>query len=272
MLKVGDLVRKTKLAEAALVAKKHTYGRVVAIPQSGSFVMVYHEGNLGATKYAPAFWEPCDEEGNGAVTNMAKPKMPIRYRDVLAMLKAMARDPRVSSDGLRAVLGGNIGEAYTQADIVRTRELATELGWELSTEPPGLGLSDADLADTTPERYRDEIRRLHGLLRAAKGEVATLRHASEIAAKKSTARNESRQEQMRIAGVKSVDDAFSLLERLRVALDLYGAHPADTCGFSTHEDGTRSVVDECTCGLDALRDELDQRRGEPKSVAAEDWK
>lgn len=178
-------------------------------------------------------------------------KKPLRYRDVLSMLKEMARDERVSSDGLRAVLAGNIGEAYTQADIQRTRELAAELGWELGT---ALEPSDPETTFDAPERYQEEIRRLHAALRAVRDQVTALERVNTIAQEKSTQRNKARRAQLDAAGVGSIDEAFVLLKRLMDALEKYGAHEAE-CGMppdrtASMDEKVRFIEeDHCTCGL-----------------------
>lgn len=137
-------------------------------------------------------------------------KKPVRYRDVLAMLKAMARDPQLSADGIRAVLAGNLGDdpAYTQADIQRTRALAAELGWELSTviEP-----SDEEAAIGRPENYQEEIRRLHAALRCAREQVKALERGNEIGRKRSADKSAARHAQLAAAGVASIDEAFARL-------------------------------------------------------------
>lgn len=167
---------------------------------------------------------------------VAKPR---RYRDVLAMLKQMARDERVTTDGLRAVLAGNIGEGYTQADIARTHELAAAMGWELATEP-----SEADtenISFDTPERYRDEIRRLHALLRSARAEAKELARGIALGQKKAQERNDARRKQLDALGVRSIDEAFALLRQMAQAVLDFGAHEIDICGFLFDESGEKNV-------------------------------
>ena len=51
---------------------------------------------------------------------------------VLDLLKQLARNPAVTSDALRVILAGNIGESaetFTEGDIVRTLQLAEAYGW-----------------------------------------------------------------------------------------------------------------------------------------------
>lgn len=136
-----------------------------------------------------------------------KSRRPVRYRDVLYMLKQMARDARVSSDGLRAVLAGNIGDGYTQADIARTHELATSLGWELSVEPEDVERVEFD----SPEKYQVEIRHLHSQLRSVRVEVKGLRQALATVNAHSIATGAKRRTQMAAVGVQSVDEAFARL-------------------------------------------------------------
>lgn len=186
-------------------------------------------------------------------------KKPARYRDVLAMLKTMARDERVSSDGLRAVLAGNIGEpastAYTQADIARTRELAAVLGWELSTT---LEPAEPGTQFDSPGAYQEEIRRLHAALRIARQQVKELEHQRAIGDEKGKKRNEQRRVQMIAAGVQSIDEAFERLEVFRAFLASHGECHSEQCGdnpalppaerhafIEAHED-------ICTCGAEQV--------------------
>jgi hypothetical protein len=55
------------------------------------------------------------------------------------------------------------------------------------------------------------------------------------------------------------------IRELTEALVKYGAHDMDACGFAV-VDGQRTVVDDCTCGLDALLEEFEQ----PPSTTAVD--
>jgi len=144
----------------------------------------------------------------------------LRYRDVLALLKAMAADARVSSDALREILGGNMGDAsttrYTQADIATVLTLAATLGWDLASihtiDQAGAVELDAQAA---PADYQTEIRRLHGELRAARERVTDLERVYANGQRKSQERFAHRKAQLVAADLPSVDAAVDLLAKFR---------------------------------------------------------
>lgn len=147
------------------------------------------------------------------MTTLRRPK---RYRDVLAMLKTLARDPRVPLDGLRALLSGVTGESYTQADIDSLHSLAVANGWELMLDP--VDHNDATITFDSPEAYQAELRRLHGELRQANGRIAQMQREHGLGMERSRAKNQQRQDQLKAAGVTSIDEAFALLAETREVL------------------------------------------------------
>lgn len=56
--------------------------------------------------------------------------------------------------------------------------------------------------------------------------------------------------------VARAEHAEAQVERLREGLAKYAAHPCDECGFEFKDGKPIAVVDDCTCGLDALLDEF----------------
>jgi hypothetical protein len=149
-------------------------------------------------------------------------RRPKRYRDVLALMKQLARNPEVSADALRAILAGNIGEgseSYTQADIARTYELAKQHGWELTLDVSDV--SDESVSFQSPEAYQAELRRLHAQLRVAHDRITTMQRENGIGIERSKANHKRRQAQMAAAGVTSIDDAFGRLATAMAALTTY---------------------------------------------------
>lgn len=181
-----------------------------------------------------------------------------KFRHVLALLKALARNSEVSDAVLRSVIAGNIGEsaetAYTDADIARTRVLAKQFGWDVDVL-----LEQVPIEDVQPMnagQYEAEIRRLWSIVRALQSEVSTLRTHIAIGQEKGKAKHRQRMAQMEAAGVTSVDEAFSLLERLRAHILSHGECHGEDCGDdpSLPTDARLEFLerhsDICTCGVE----------------------